>query len=125
MVGDCLFSSILYIISLLSLIIIFLFIKKSDNKQNLIKWLIITFGLVFCYNSLVSYLLNLFLIQINLISLTITNLLVILIIILTGIKSKNFQRYYILKRDIVAIIIFIFVLSFVCLKKFGYFNISY
>lgn len=125
MVGDCLLSSILYIISLLSLIIIFLFIKKSDNKQNLIKWLIITFGLVFCYNSLVSYLLNLFLIQINLISLTITNLLVILIIILTGIKSKNFQRYYILKRDIVAIIIFIFVLSFVCLKKFGYFNISY
>ena len=61
-------SSLFYIVSTLILIITFLLLKKQNEKQNLIKWIIISLGLLFCYNAIVTFILNLFKIPIYLIS---------------------------------------------------------
>lgn len=117
--------SLLYIISIFILIAVFLCLKKTHQKQNLIKWLIISFGLLFCYNSIITFILNLFKIPIYLITLTIVNLINSFIIFLF-IKKFGYQKYYFLKIDIFAVIFFIIIIFSISFIRFGFpFNIVY
>ena len=118
--------SFLYLISIVFLMSSFLLLKKTNEKQNFIKWLIISFGLLFCYNSVIAFILSTFKIPIYLITISIVNLIVSVILFLFIKNKQNIQSYYVKKRDIfitLGFIVFVFVLGFL---RFGFpFNIVY
>lgn len=118
--------SILYIISVLLLFFLFLKVKKSNEKLNLIKWIIITFGLLFCYNSIIAFILNLIKIPINLISLSIVNFIFCIILFFYFKQKKCVQHYYVKKIDIIISIAIIVIIFLIGLFRFGFpFNIVY
>lgn len=118
--------SILYVISVLLLFFLFLKVKKSNEKLNLIKWIIITFGLLFCYNSIIAFVLNLIKIPIYLISLSIVNFVFCITLFIYLKRKKCVQKYYVKKIDIVISIVVIVLVSLIGIFRFGFpFNIVY
>ncbi len=119
-------SSLFYVLSNIFLIVMFLLLKKTPQKQNLIKWIIISFGLLFCYNSIVAFILSAFGIPINLLNLTIVNCFVSILLLFFIKKYVGYQSYYFLKRDIIVAIIFTIVILLLALFRFGFpFDIVY
>ena len=73
---------IVYIISLISLMASFILIKKTQKKLNILSFIAITIGLMFCYNTLVCYILTFFTIPITLLGLSIINFIITIILLL-------------------------------------------
>ncbi len=96
---------ILYIVTLIVLGISFMLWKKKDEKINFIKWLIIFFGVLFGYNIFLGMLLGLLNITSHIWLLSIINIVVAILIGFKAIKTKDFQKYFVRKIDIVAIVI--------------------
>ncbi len=96
---------ILYILTLIILGISFMLWKKKNEKINFIKWLIIFFGVLFGYNIFLGMLLGLLNITSHIWLLSIINILTAILISFKAIKTKDFQKYFVRKIDIAAIII--------------------
>lgn len=96
---------ILYILTIIVLGISFMLWKKNDEKINFIKWLIIFIGVLFGYNIFIGMLLGLLNITSHIWLLSIINIVVASLIGFKSIKSKDFQKYYVRKLDIAAILI--------------------
>lgn len=96
---------ILYIITVIVLGISFMLWKKKDEKINFIKWLIIFLGVLFGYNIFIGMLLGLLNITSHIWLLSIINLVVAVLIGFKAVKNKDYQKYFVRKLDIVAIII--------------------
>ena len=117
-------ESIFYILSNILLIFSFIIIKKSNEKMNIVHWIFISLILLFCYNSIIVFMLS---------SLNIPSYLYILGIInscLSGILLKKFknkkQEYYCKKSDIIATIVIALITLGVMIARFGLpFNIAY
>ncbi len=119
-------GSFIYIISTILLVSTFLFLKKAKEKQNLLKWIIISLGLLFCYNSIVAFILNSIGIPIYLLSISIVNFLVSIILLFIIKQKKEVQKYYVLKKDVVFVVIFTFIVLLLGFFRFGFpFNIRY
>ncbi len=119
------FSSILFLISVIFLTISFLLLKKSDIKLNIIKWIFISLVLLFCFNSLISYILSYLKIPTTLLSLSIIYLLISLIIYIKFLKKER-QRYYYNKKDLIHLIILFIIVLIVSFIRFGFpFSIRY
>lgn len=118
-------SSILFIISSIMLIINFLLIKKSDNKLNIIKWLFISLILIFCFNSLIAYILGYINIPTNLLSMSLIYLLICIFIYLKFLK-KNQQKYYFNKKDLIYLFILLLIVAIISFIRFDFpFSITY
>ena len=87
-------ESIIYIVSFIFLFISFLLFKKSNKKLNIIYTIILGFVFIFCYNAITSYLLNFLFIKINLISLSVVNMLISIFICYKIKTTKKIQKYY-------------------------------
>lgn len=96
---------ILYIITLIILGISFMLWKKKDEKINFIKWLIIFFGVLFGYNIFIGMILGLLNITSHIWLLSLINLVVAILIGFKAVKDKDFQKYFVRKIDIAAIVI--------------------
>ena len=96
---------ILYVITLIILGISFMLWKKKDEKINFIKWLIIFLGVLFGYNIFIGMILGLLNITSHIWLLSLINLAVAILIGFKAVKNKDFQKYFVRKIDIVAIII--------------------
>lgn len=117
---------IIYILSLIILVISFILIKKTDKKLNILSFINITIGVMFCYNTFISYVLTFFLIPVTLVSLTIINVVFSSILILLILLKKQIQKYEIHKIDMLYIGILAIAVLIVSLLNFGFpFNIKY
>ena len=97
--------NIIYIVTLLALITVFILKNKKEEKENILKWLAISIVIVLCYNIFVCVILSFVQITINLISLCIINIILIIPLGIAIYKDKQIQKYYINKIDIISIII--------------------
>jgi len=104
----------------------FLMLKKSEEKQNIVSWIVITTVLLLCYNVAIAYILNIFKIPVSLISVEIINIVISIIIFFYIFKTKNKQKYYVHKRDCLAVLAIIIICICVSIKNFGFpLNIKY
>ncbi len=96
---------ILYVITLVILGISFMLWKKKEEKINFIKWLILFFTVLLGYNIFLGMLLGLLNITSHIWLLSIINIAVSVLIGFKAFKTKDFQKYYVRKLDVVAILI--------------------
>ncbi len=117
---------IIYILSLIVLVISFILIKKTDKKINILSFLNITIGVIFCYNTFISYVLTFFLAPVTLTSLSVINIILSIIFIALMLWKKQIQKYEIKKIDILYIAILGIAVLIVSYLNFGFpFNIKY
>ena len=112
--------SIFYLISVMLLIVNFLMIKKKNEKQNILLWIFLSIVFLFCYNSIVVYILSFINVKSTLLVLGFINYLICLLIFLFFIKNEKIQKYYIKKEDIIYIFIIIFLTVLLGYVRFGY-----
>lgn len=118
--------SVIYILSLIILFMSFLYIKKSEKKLNIIYTILLQLVFIFCYNSIISYFLNLFYIKVNLISLSLVNIITTVILIINIKKNKKKQEYYFHCSDLILTILSLLIIILIFYFRFGFpFNIVY
>ena len=96
---------IFYIITLVLLGISFMMFKKSEEKLNFIKWLIIFIVSLLGYNILIGMILGLLNITSYIWLLSIINIIVALMLVYKCIRYKKIQKYFVRKIDIVGILV--------------------
>lgn len=111
---------IAYLIISAILIIAFIAVKKSDKKQNLVFWAILSIVLYFIYNTFIAYFLSIVKIPCNLISFTIINTIIIFLLGFNIFVKKRTQKYYIKAIDIISILIILISVLVVSYKEFGF-----
>lgn len=117
---------IIYIISLIILFVSFILIKKTDKKLNILSFIAISIGVMFCYNTFVCYILTFFTIPISLLGLSIINIVLTAILATLMIRKKELQSYDVEKIDFLYIAILGIVVLGVVYCNFGFpFNIKY
>lgn len=117
---------ILYLLSTLTLLIVFILIKKSDKEINVLSFITISIVAIFCYNAFICYVLTFFTIPIKLWLLTIINLIISFGIGIPAIKKKQLQKYSFHKIDILYISLTAIIVMIIGYINFGIpFNIKY
>ena len=117
---------IVYIISIVILFVSYIMIPKNDKKMDLLKHIVLTFVLLFCYNTFICYILTFFTIPITLLGLSIINVTISSIMIGYMIKIRKLQRYEIKKIDILYISILGIAVLIISYLNFGFpFQINY
>lgn len=106
--------SIIYIISSLLLLTLTILVKKSEEKLEIIKTLIIVIILKLSYNAIMCYILNLINVPITILSLSITNIIISVIIIAKILKDKQLQKY-VLDRKNIIVVVFLILLTLIIL----------
>ena len=112
--------SIIYCVSLILLFISFFLVRKSSKKTNFLFVLILGFVFLFCYNTIISYLMNLLHIPITLITLSIINTLISIFLLYKIKTRKLIQEYYYNKYDI-----FMCFASIIIILIIGYFRFDF
>lgn len=110
---------LIYTISAIILFTVNLLLKKSEEKLEITKSIIITSVLALAYNTFVCYILNLINIPITLLSLSIINFIISITLIINIIKKKEIQKYTVSKTNILTSIILIIVIIIVTNINFG------
>lgn len=110
---------IVYTISILILFTLVILQKKSEKKLEITKAIIITLVLTLAYNTFVCYILNLINIPITLLSLSVINIIISIILIANIIKTREIQKYKISKENIIVIILFTTIVSIITNINFG------
>lgn len=119
-------KSVIYLISFISLFSTFMLLKKSLKKQNVLMWIFLSFMLMFCYNSIVVFILSLFYIKSTLLLLSGINFLISIFLLLNILKSRTIQEYYLKKFDLLAIMIIVLITIIIGFLRFGFpFKIVY
>lgn len=111
-------SNIFYSISILIIGILFLIVRKSDRKIDIIPQICITFLCTLAYQTLECIFLSAVNISINLYTLLLINIIVIILLII-GIKKNGVQSFKIDKKDILVAGIFIIIVSAIGYYDFG------
>ena len=118
--------NVIYIASVIMLFVIFILRKKTDKELDIVGFVGISIVLLFCYNTLICYILTFFTIPIKLWLLAIINFIVALAIGIPIITKKQIQRYIFNKIDIFYIILIAIILLVIVYKNFGYpFEVNY
>lgn len=116
----------LYIIVSLILFISVILVKKSEKKQNIIFWILMTSVIALCYNVFESYIITALKAKSTLLTLTIFNFIVTIIIIFKICRDREIQKYYIKVKDIISVLILLVLVLAIGYKQFGIpFNIKY
>ena len=107
---------ILYVLSVIILAVAFMLFKKSDEKLNFIKWLIIFAVSFLGYNIFLGMVLGLLNITSHLWLLSLINLAFAVLLGYKAIRKKEIQKYFVTKLSVVGLLI-IFVIFGVMLFK--------
>lgn len=111
--------NIIYILTSLILIISYLLLNKSEKKENLIHSVIISVILFLTYNIFITQLMFFVHLKSTLLNLAIVNIAFSAIFISKEIKTKNIQKYYINKLDIIAVIIILIASISIVIMNYG------
>lgn len=118
--------SIIYLISAVTLITVFMLINKSNKKQNVLLWVFMSIMFFFCYNSIIVYILSTCYIKSTLLILSIINIIVSILLFIFFIKNKATQKYYLEKIDIITVILILVLVIIIGYFRFGFpFKIVY
>lgn len=96
---------ILYVLSVLVLAVAFMLFKKSDEKLNFIKWLIIFTVSFLGYNIFLGMVLGLLNITSHLWLLSLINLAFSSLLGFKAIRKKEIQKYFVTKLSVVGVIL--------------------
>ncbi len=117
---------IIYGLTELILFISFVLVKKTDKKLNILSFIAITIGTLFCYNTFVCYVLTFFIVPVTLLNLSIINLVISMVLMFFIIRKKQIQTYEMHKIDILYILLLLVAVLIVSYLNFGFpFNIKY
>lgn len=117
---------IIYALTVSILFISFILIKKTDKKLNILGFIAITIGALFCYNTFICYVLTFFMLPVTLLNLSIINLIISVILMFFIIRKRQIQSYEIQKIDILYILLLLVAVLIVSYLNFGFpFNIKY
>ena len=92
---------IIYVISVVSLLVIFMLIKKSDKKLNGLGMFGLGLVLLLCYNIFKCYVLNFFSIKQSLLNLSIVNYVISIIGIVYLVRKREIQKYEVRQSDLI------------------------
>lgn len=112
--------NIIYLIITFLMIILHILIYKKEEKQNLLKWIAITIVINFCYNIFICVILSFIRIKSTLITLSILNSIVSILLGIKIHKDKKIQKYEINKIDIIALIIMLLIVVVTAIKQYGF-----
>lgn len=113
---------IFYILSLIVLCLGFLIYKKSDEKLNFVKWLIITIVSIYAYNIVIGMILGLLNITAHIWILAIINLAFGAILGVKPIIKRDIQKYKVTKFDIAGILLILVLFSVMFVKDLYIYN---
>ena len=117
---------IVYIITLLILFTLFILVKKTNKKENILFWSMITCAILLPYNVILTYFLTIIGIKSSLIALVILNIIISIVLGLKLFKDKEKQQYYIKIKDGIAIVLLFLLVVLVAYNQYGLqFNIKY
>jgi len=111
--------SIIYIISVITLFVSFLLLKKSEKKLDITSWVAISIVLLLCYNTFLCYMFTVINIPISLLTLAIINFIISTIFIIYISKGKR-QLYIFKKYDIMVLAIIVVMTFLIAIKNFGF-----
>ena len=118
--------NIIYALSVICLLLSFLLIEKNNQKLSIIKSIIYTICLFFCYQTVIVCLLSYLKLGGHILNYSIANLLIILILFLRIIKNKKTQKYYFDKLDFVLVTLALIITFLIVSIRFNNFsNINY
>lgn len=104
---------IIYIVSTICLLLAFLQFKKSDEKLNLISWIIVSLILYLGYNIFICFVFGSMNIHTNLIFLTMTNIAISAVLGIYTKATEERQSYYIKVKDVLAVVLILGITIFV------------
>ena len=110
--------SILYVLTTIALLTLFVLIKKSNQKINVVSTIILTLIAYLGYNIAVCFVLGNISITTNLLCLSIVNLLLVALMAFKLYKDKDIQRFYFNKRDIIGLIIIVLICCYIAKKQY-------
>lgn len=113
---------IIYVISSIAIFVLTILVKKSKEKLEITKSIVITSTMQLAYNALVCWILNLINIPITVVSLTITNIITTLVLSICIIKKKETQKYYFSKTNALISVIFILLTIVIIGTTYGNFT---
>lgn len=109
---------IIYIITTIILILSFLLFKKSDEKQNIVEWIILSIISYLGYNIAICMIFGNLGIHTNLVFLSIVNIIISLLLGYRILKKKEKQEFYFEKKNIVPIILILMISIFVGIVQY-------
>ena len=109
---------IFYILTTIILIVSFLLFKKSNEKQNIIEWIILSIISYLGYNIAVCMIFGNLGIHTNLVFLSIFNILVSSFLCFKIFKKKEKQEYYLNRKNIVPVIFILLISIFVGIVQY-------
>lgn len=118
--------SIVYVITSVLLYSLVILLKKSPNKQDIIKTMTIGIVLWLCYQTFICYVFTMIHIPITLLNLSILNGILSILVTIKIYKTKQKQEYYVEKKDFFFIFILICLVFLISYFDFGFpFHIKY
>ena len=115
---------IVYLITTIVLFVLFLLLKKSQEKQNIVTWIILSLITYLAYNIFVCMLFGSFNIHTNLVFLSAINLIVSGVLAWIIYKKKEKQKYYFDKKSILQLVLIIGITVFVGVNQYKPFEDS-
>ena len=117
---------IIFVLTQIMLFVSFILIKKTDKKINILGFISLSIGLLFCYNAFVTYVLTFFTIPSTLPILSIINFTISVFFIVNICRKKEIQSFEFHKIDCLYIGILGLVVIGLAYFNFGFpFNIKY
>ena len=113
---------LVYLLSLLFLIFAFLVVKKSEKKQNFIKWLIIAFISIYAYNILIGMVLGMVGIRASTPILSLINAFVGVCFFWKYIIKRERQEYTCTKIQVIGFLLVLIVFAVMFVKDLYIFN---
>ena len=95
-------------------------IYKKEEKQNFLKWFILSFVIFLCYNIFICVIMSFIKIKTNLITLSITNVIIISIMALIVYKQRKVQKYFINIIDIIVLVCMLILTIGIMIKNLGF-----
>ena len=108
---------IIYLISVVLLAAGFLSFKKSDEKLNIIKWLILFVITFMGYNITICMIFGLLKITCHLWLLSIINITMAVVLSFKAIKYKEIQKYTLKRQDIIGVVIICAIFAVITVKE--------
>ena len=118
--------SLIYILISIITIIMFMALKKTNKKENIILWTVLAIITKMCLNIFIAVVFSIVNIKCSLTNLSIVQIILIIAIGIKIIKDKQIQKYYIKIQDIIMIIILLILVIIIGIKQYGIpFNAKY
>ncbi len=109
---------IFYALTVLVMLVIFVIVKKSDKRLNLVSWIILSLISYLGFNILVCMVFGAMNITTNLLFLSISNLVVALGLGFKIFKDKKIQKFEIRKRDFIAVIVACAIVCYMAVNQY-------